>query len=215
MAYLFKIQNLKKGMAYLLKTQSFLLICLFPSLCFGKIYIEPYLGYSFTIIAKEQFSRDFAKAQGSTEKALTALSHIDDMSYYHGITPGTRLGYSYLNFAVGVDFNAGYWKSLYKSGLNDFANMQTVVPVMAGFFASYKLPLLFRAYATFIPPIAHLTIKTQDVSSTCKASQGLKLGVSYLSLPFLSINMEYLPMKLGGSCDSWSYTGTIYGNITF
>ena len=198
-------------MKLLFKNTFLMLFLFFCNIAFAKIHIEPYLGYSFTAISSENFSKTLHEKQEGLTKQLASNS-----SYYHGITPGMRLGYSSLNLAVGLDFTFAFWKSLYKKDQPDFRGQQNLFPVLPGLFVSYKLPLFFRAYSTLIPQ-ASVIVKTQNQSQTCTQSRAMKFGFSYLSLPFLSINMEWMPMLIGGlgNCRFWSHTGSIYGNITF
>ena len=181
----------------------------------AKFHIEPYLGYSFTVINQEKFSLEAFRQKNTLEKLQGVSDQVGTSSYYHGITPGMRLGYSALNLAVGLDLSFAYWNSFYKKGIEEFAGEQYIIPVLPGLFVSYKLPLLFRAYAS-LAPIAWVSIQTKDINKKCNRTQAFKVGLSYLSLPFLSINIEYLPMYINGSdCNSWSHTATVYGNITF
>ena len=196
----------------------FLTFCLFcSSLSFAKIHIEPYFGYSFTVIGYENFSKQmYAEQENKSEGIQQKLEAIGNTSFYHGITPGMRLGYRTLNLAVGLDFTFGYWKSLYKKGFPAFRGQQNLFPVLPGLFVSYKLPILFRIYGTLIPQ-ASVLVQTQDQSQSCNQSRAIKFGFSYLSLPFLSVNLEWMPLFIGGkgNCSFWSHTGSIYGNITF
>ena len=195
----------------------FLAFCLFfSSLSFAKIHIEPYFGYSFTVIGFEDSSKKlYAKQKNQIEGIQKKLKAIGNTSYYHGITPGMRLGYRTLNLAVGLDFTFGYWKSLYKKDFTAFRGQQNLFPVLPGLFVSYKLPISFRFYGSLIPQ-AFVLMKTQDESQSCNQSKAMKVGFSYLSLPFLSINLEWMPLFIGGrNCNFWSHTGSIYGNITF
>ena len=127
-----------------------------------------------------------------------------------------RIGYSYLNFAVGGDFSVGHWISLYKENFTPFQNQERLTPILLGLFVSYKLPMLFRIYATLFPQtIVHFSSLEQS-SKYCNSSRGAKIGMSYLSLPFLSINFEYLPLYIHGTnCSSWSHTGAVYANFIF
>ena len=127
-----------------------------------------------------------------------------------------RLGYSSLGLAVGVDFTVGRWTSMYKEGFKDFRAKENITPILPGIFVSYKMPLLFRAYASLIPHSPVQFIDEERASKYCKKSRGMKLGISYLSLPFISVNFEYMPLYIGGQdCGSWSHTGTAYLNFIF
>ena len=167
------------------------------------------------MIGLEKFSKQLYEAN-RLEKLQQTTQTIGNSSYYHGITPGMRLGYRSLNLAVGLDFSFGYWKSLKKEGITNFRGQQNLIPLLPGLFVSYKLPILFRVYGALIPQ-ASVSVRTQNQSHSCNKSRAMKFGFSYLSLPFLSINFEWMPMFIGGTgdCRSWSHTGSIYGNITF
>lgn len=171
----------------------------------AKIHVEPYLGYSFTFLSSEPIKQH----QQTTELIQTA----QEGEYFSGISPGIRLGYSSLGLAVGVDASFGWWNSVYSS-----EDSKTIIPTLPGVFASYKLPLFFRAYAVLIPK-AYVQIKSPEdiLNTTCNGTRGLKLGVSYLSLPFVSVNFEYLPLYIRGEgCNkSWSHTASAYANFTF
>ena len=181
----------------------------------AKIHIEPYVGYSFTALGTKNFSKDLLKRQAIDEKTQLVLSELSEKRFYQGISPGMRLGYSSLGLAVGVDLTVGYWKSVFGEFSTSFGERQTVVPILPGLFVSYKLPLLFRAYASVIPQ-ARVQLKTKEGDQNCNYSRGGKLGISYLSLPFLSVNFEYQPLYIGGvACNFWSHTGTVSANFTF
>ena len=181
----------------------------------AKIHIEPYVGYSFTAIGTENFSRSLLEKQELDKKTRQVLSELSEKRFYQGISPGMRLGYSSLGLAVGVDLTVGYWKSVFGNALTSFKDRQTIVPILPGLFVSYKLPLLFRAYASLIPQ-ASVQLKTKEGDQNCNRSRGGKLGLSYLSLPFLSVNFEYQPLYIGGAaCHFWSHTGTVSANFIF
>ena len=191
----------------------FLLITLilFSPLGFAKVHIEPYIGWSLTYTNKRPLQKEILSS------GLKSFQYFKEGRYYSGPTPGMRLGYSSLGLAVGLDFTFGNWLSIYRENFVSFTNQETIRPILPGLFVSYKLPLLFRAYATLIPhaPV-QFTSKNEQESTYCKESRGLKIGLSYLSLPFLSVNFEYLPLYIGGeNCGSWSHTGTVYANFTF
>ena len=189
--------------------------CVYIPLGSAKVHIEPYVGYSFTAIGTENFSRHLLEKQDINKKARQIKAELGKKKFYQGISPGMRLGYSSLGLSVGVDFTWGYWKSVFGENFTSFKDRQTIISLLSGLFVSYKLPLLFRAYASLIPQ-AGVQIKTKEGSQGCNKSRGGKLGLSYLSLPFLSVNFEYLPLYIGGSdCRFWSHTGTVSANIIF
>ncbi|MBC6415790.1 MAG: hypothetical protein GDA46_05300 [Bdellovibrionales bacterium] len=175
------------------KTKLFIFLIFFSQLSFSKVHLESYLGYSFTLMDANFLNKNS----------------------FHGLTPGLRLGYSSLGLATGVDFNVGIWKPFdWKKPLSYSSDF--VTPVFLGLFLSYKLPLFFRVYSTVIPMVLNLTDKNS--SFYCESNtQALKIGFSYLSLPFLSINFEWLPMYRGGekNCRGFSHTVSISGNVIF
>ena len=181
-----------------------LLILSFSSLIRAKIHIEPYAGLSAT----------YTNSRPLVQKANEAVQFLREGRYYAGLTPGMRLGYSSLGLAVGMDMSVSYLRSLDKKPFKTEAP-EALIFYLPGFFVSYQFPLLIRAYATLIPK-ALVQFKTGEKISHCNQSRGAKLGVSYLSLPFLSVNFEYLPLYTGGeNCLSWSHTGTVYANFSF
>ena len=190
-------------------------LCVYAPLGLAKIHIEPYVGYSWTAIGTQNFSTALLEKRDIDEKAKQVFGELGKKKYYHGISPGMRLGYSSLGLAVGVDLTWGYWKSVFAENFTSFKDRQTVIALLPGLFVSYKLPLLFKAYASLIPQ-ASVQLKTKEGDQSCNRSRGGKLGLSYLSVPFLSVNFEYLPLYVGGGgCRFWSHTGTISANITF
>ena len=197
------------------KTFCIFIFCAYIPLGVAKIHIEPYVGYSFTALGQENFSQDFLEKQAIVKKAGQVVSELSTKKFYQGISPGMRLGYSALGLAVGVDVTWGYWKSVFSEKFTSFKDKQTIISLLPGLFASYKLPLLFRAYASLIPH-ANIQIKGEGISSCDKGiAKGGKIGISYLSLPFLSVNFEYLPLYISGCRQFWSHTGTVSANITF
>ncbi|MDE0092147.1 MAG: hypothetical protein OXN83_02540 [Oligoflexia bacterium] len=181
----------------------------------AKIHIEPYVGYSFTAIGTDNFSKSLLEKQSIDKKTRQIIAELGKKQLYHGVSPGMRLGYSSLGLAVGLDFTVGYWKSVYGENFTSFRDRQTVIPILPGLFVSYKLPLLFRAYASLVPQ-ANVLFKTKEGDKNCNRSRAGKIGISYMSLPFLSVNFEYLPLYIGGEgCQFWSHTGTASANFTF
>ena len=173
---------------------------------FAKWHIEPYAGLNFTFTSSKNISLN----QPSLE---TAQATIKEGELYGGFIPGIRLGYSSMGLATGADFSIGRWFAL-----GPATHKKTITPGLPGLFVSYKLPAFFRFYLTVIPyTVVHFSDPGGEVESQyCKNSRGAKLGMSYLSLPFLSINLEYLPLYiLGTNCKTWSHTGAIYASFIF
>ena len=197
-------------MRYVFQNKAFFLILrLFPPLVFSlffsfegkaKLHVEPYAGFSLSWTTGKKSGPDVTTASG-----ITALINGP---YYAGPNMGMRIGYSSLGFAVGGDFALGRWMAV---GTN---RKESLTPFLPGLFVSYKLPMLFKLYAVGIPYASAQAVSGEH-KKTC-LTQGVKLGGSYISLPFLSINLEYMPLHFGGkSCNIWSHTGVIYANFTF
>ena len=202
----------KKLHSFYLKGRTLkILLCIstffFFFLSWAKFHIEPYVGLSAT----------YTNSRPLIQKSSEAVQFLKEGRYYAGLTPGMRLGYSSLGLAVGLDMSVSHLRSLYKENFQAFKNQETLNFYLPGLFVSYKFPLLLRAYATLIPQaITQLKSHKEEKNLYCKQSRGVKLGISYLSLPFLSVNLEYLPLYMGGTnCRSWSHTGTVYANFTF
>ncbi len=172
------------------------------------MHIEPYAGLSFT------FANSKPLIESSLNQTSQALNYVKQGRYYSGFIAGMRLGYSSLGFAVGGDFSVGHWISLYKEDWTAFRAQENITPIMPGLFVSYKFPAFFRVYATLIPiTLVHFSNHSSN-SKYCKQSSGGKIGVSYISIPFLSINLEYLPFYISGeNCRSWSHTAAIYATF--
>ena len=197
------------------KTVFIFIFCAYIPLGMAKIHIEPYVGYSFTAVGKENFSEELLEKRDIDKKTQQIITEFGKQQLYQGISPGMRLGYSSLGLAVGIDLTWGYWKSVFSENFTPFKDRQTIIPLLPGLFVSYKLPLLFRAYASLIPQ-ASVQLKTKEGDQRCKGTRGGKIGISYLSLPFLSVNFEYLPLYIGGQgCQFWSHTGTVSANAIF
>lgn len=172
----------------------------------AKIHIEPYAGWSWAV----------TNAQANIDDTMETFIFLKEGKHYTGPTTGMRLGYSSLGLAVGVDFTIGRWTSVYKEGFQKIQNHETLTALLPGIFVSYKLPLMFRAYASMIPFSTVQFAGNNTSAKYCKQSRGVKLGVSYLSIPFLSVNFEYLPLYIyGHNCNTWSHTGTAYVNFIF
>ncbi len=124
------------------------------------ILLEPYIGY----------------VSGESKQTTTAK--------YTGTALGARVGYTFLfGFAAGIDYTL--------SNLTDDSTPSSELSSSnLGLFVAYKLPILFRAYATYVPsPI--LSSKSSGTTNTLKSGNTLKLGVGYTGLPFVNLNFEY------------------------
>ena len=182
----------KKGV-FLLSLKFFLLSCFFSVRAEAELHVEPYVGLSMVY----------------TNKSPTVnVSNLINSQYWTGPNMGIRLGYSSLGLAVGGDVAVGRWSALGKN------TDGTLTPILPGLFVSYKLPLLLKLYAVGIPH-SWVSASSNTNKKSCRG-RGVKLGFSWISFPFLSVNLEYMPLHFGGEvCNSWSHTASIYTSLTF
>ena len=181
-------------------------LSLFAAAAGAGLHLEPYLGYGLTVTNPQP--------AGKADGAKNAVHYFLNSKYYHGPSAGARIGYKSFGLSVGLDAAVGSWQALY--------DRESLTPFLAGLFVSYRLPMLFRIYAVFLPgllaPTAFVNVagpEADKLSSSCRAMGG-KLGVSYFSMPFLSVNLEYMPLYIKGrNCLAWSHTGTAYLNFLF
>lgn len=113
-----------------------------------------------------------------------------------GSDMGARVGWSMLGFGVGVDA-AVSGTYTYK----DATTTSDATQSQMGLFVSYKFPILFRGYASYM-----MNIKGTASTSTVYAS-GTKMGVQYTGLPFIALGVEmftgsYKEIESGGSKSS-------------
>lgn len=194
-----------------LKFSIFIISSLATSVSLANLHLEPYAGLAVTYTNARILDQEIL----NTNKAT--YEYFKSSRYYYGPIFGLRLGYSSLGLAVGLDASAGRWKSVYEENFKLSQNAEILTPILAGLFISYKLPLLFRAYAGLFP-LAKVNIeRKQNELVVCDKSLATKLGVSYLSLPFISVNFEYLfiNMQKNPHCPAGSHSGTVYANFLF
>ena len=182
--------------------------------------MEVYAGYGYTVLNEKHLNTQISIQEG--------IDYVKSSKYYSGNYAGLRLGYTNFGLAAGLDLSKGFLdrfiddqKDSSKDGQINSLNSTT----MWGLFASYKLPLLFRIYGVFMPPnisslnINKVTFLSDDGETTleCTDSWGLKAGLSYLSIPFFSINFEYQPLYISGEkCPTILAHGLIaYVNLIF
>ncbi len=190
-----------------MKNLCFFIGFIFPILSGAKIHIEPYAGWSGTTINPSPLQKE------NVSGAESSLNYLNEGEYYTGPALGMRVGYSALGLAVGLDITSGYWSALYTKKKVS-AQKKNIIPTLVGLFASYKLPIMLRAYFSLIPH-SPLQIQTEEDFRSC-ISRGFKLGASWTSLPFVNVSLEYMPLFIkGNSCHSWSHTGTVYVNAVF
>ena len=169
----------------------------------AKIHIEPYAGtgvmwsrpINFNSIKTElntiqNQDNQVSQIQSGVDSLQKGLGYIQSTVIYRGYIGGLRLGYTSLGLALGVDMAYGIFNKF--SGEDSKLNgLNFLLP---GIFASYKLPLLFRVYGSLIPntyKISYLKMRYKNGASVTCNGAGAKFGLSYLSLPFVSVNFEY------------------------
>jgi len=120
--------------------------------------VDPYFGYT---------------ASGTTSSSsLTAIS---------GTELGGRFGYSTMGFGFGLDAVIAGTTTFTTSG-----TATNYAPFHYGVFASYKFPVLVRAYVSYL-------LSTKDTESVTKdyiTGTATKIGVQYTGLPFVAIGLE-------------------------
>ena len=189
------------------KISFFCLLFLFSEFSLAKFHLEPYIGYGIAFTGKALNVRE--------DSISTSVRHIQEGEFFYGVSGGARVGYSRLGLAFGLDLTFGQMTS----------SANNLTPVLFGAFASYKLPLFFRVYGALIPGrlwkwrLSHIytTPRGLNARSTICDAWGGKLGISYLSLPFLSINFEYQPTYMSGpeNCQGiLSHSAIAYLNFT-
>lgn len=113
----------------------------------------------------------------SGQQKQTGTSNLSGTEY------GARVGYTLLNFGIGADYVAA-------SYTDDSTPKNDLTIGDLGAFVSYKLPILFRVYATYVPSA---TVRVKSSSSDVKfKGNSARLGVGYTGLPFININFEYI-----------------------
>jgi len=173
------------------------LLFLFPFFAYSSISIEPYIG--------------------------GGIAYFDDL--HSGFSIGSRLGYSNWGLMSGIDVNYAQFHSFDigqkvkrqicdsnqgKRGVSqlvsppcDEGTEQTAESlyniISIGPSVSFELPLIIDAYASVI--WSWVDKKMLSVQKSFSLSgPGAKLGISYLSLPFLQVNLEVQALIL--SCSS-------------
>lgn len=148
----------------------------------------------FSIIALTVFCGTSAHASFLIDPYLSYMtsgsSSISSTSSITGNELGTRLGWEFLGFGLGLDALISGKYTYSTAGTNT-----DVTPSYMGVFASYSFPILVRGYISYLVN-AKETMSAGDYYS----GTGTKIGVQYTGLPFVAIGLE-------------SYSGS-YNNYT-
>ena len=179
-----------------------------PQKSFSGLHLEPYVGAGLVwnpSVSSAGFSGNETSAEETSSEKTKAW--LTDSGAFSRLVAGGRIGWSKLGLAAGLDIGAGY----YHNGIQVQSPKEWFYTVLPGFFVSYKLPILFRVYGALIPhgflfrAGAENTCSSAEESDKCSSLpqnvktnkplvRSLKAGVSYISLPFLSLNIEYQPL---------------------
>lgn len=103
---------------------------------------------------------------------------------YKGTELGARVGYSLLDFAVGAEYAMTNFT-------DDSSPSVDIKGADLGIFASFKFPILVRAYATYFPS-PEAKNSSGGISTTSKSGNITKLGVGFTGFPFINVNFEYI-----------------------
>ena len=180
----------------------FIFFCLVvPLSSFAGFHLEPYAGLGVVV-------------SGNPEGNTNKVSWLLKGDLYRRVALGARVGYTKLGLAFGLDMSGSHHSSLRSFQEESFF---TALP---GVFISYKLPLFLRAYGVLVPHgfFIKRDSEMKSIQESSNPVRGVKLGISYLSVPFLSVNFEYQPLYLAaarGSQGSWLHGITAYLNLIF
>jgi hypothetical protein len=109
-----------------------------------------------------------------------------------GTTFGVRAGGSTLGFIYGLEYQTG------SITVEDPAGDEDYDLTDMGVFVGFEFPVLIRAYATY-----YFSHKAEPpTGSDIEGDGGIKLGVGFTGLPFVSINLEKMTRaydKSGGA----------------
>ena len=176
-----------------------------PHLCWASLAVEPFIG--------------------------AGLFFKNANLYYSAPSVGARLGYSRWGLMIGIDVAFANYSpsthleqfrtlkpdSAYGGGVNQLlpSSVQSSNNALFDFSVitigpsvSFDLPLFFDAYASIIYAMANSDSSKTNISLE---GAGVKLGVSYLSLPFVSINLEFQALNYF-SCKDVSYNQACVDN---
>lgn len=125
----------------------------------ASLLLEPYVGY------------------------MSGTIKQNSSSNVTGTDFGARIGYSTM---IGLAFGAEYEGA----SLTDDASIKSTYTIGdLGAFISFKFPVLFRVYGTFVPSS---TVKgSSNISFNLNKGTSTKLGLGFTGLPFININLEY------------------------
>lgn len=130
-----------------------LLICFAFSAKAG-ILVDPYIGF------------------GTQKSTLDATSSNFDEDTQTAKFLGSRLGYSYLLFSAGIDYQVLEDEDLSQKNIS--------------LFVGVDLPILLRAWAEYFVDSSF----DHDLIDEVDFKDGYSLGLGFTALPFVSLNLE-------------------------
>ncbi len=128
--------------------------------------IEPYTGYRV----------------GSLETTLSGEKYDYGLK---GANIGARVGYTFLTFMAGIDYNIGSVDGDVDQAPAGTPN-EEYDTANFGLFAGVQLPILLRGWATY-----YLNSTYEEADGDELSGSGFGLGVGFTGLPFVSLNLEY------------------------
>lgn len=128
-------------------------------------------------------------------------------SNFSGPGFGARVGYkTMLGLSAGAEYMTGKMKQ-------DSTPSVDITPNSLGAFVAFDFPVLLRVYGTYF-----ISDKSDGKSNTgtnkYSGNKGVKLGVGFTGLPFVSVNLEYGASefdKVNGSAAATSLKTNYYG----
>lgn len=101
-----------------------------------------------------------------------------------GVSFGGRLGYRMLGLMAALDYQTGRGRDMSHPS-------NSTTPSNLGVTVGYTLPILFRAYLSYIP-LARLTAEHGGYNNTFDGGEAVKYGVGFTGFPLVVLNAEYI-----------------------
>ena len=152
--------------------------------------VEPFFGYALS--GSSSGSIDVGAGDQDQDATLSGTSY------------GARLGYGLpLGLGFGIEYAMGATSSKVDDETTSFTDTNM------GAFVSHDFPILLRAWLTYYTTMAS---KSDDGTST---GNGMKIGIGYTGLPFVSVNVEYVTSAFTESDQDLVESLDIKGAMTF
>lgn len=101
-----------------------------------------------------------------------------------GVSLGGRVGFQTVGFMGGLDYMTGSWT-------DDHNPNRTLTPTDLGVFVGFNFPVMLRVYGVYNFS-TKMKMSGGGVNQTLDGGDGIKLGVGFTGLPFVSVNLEYI-----------------------